>query len=97
MPYQKHPMFAKVETDPKAAANEIVALYARKKASQQAVAKALGCAERTIIRWIKALEEKGTNIVQRLEREKERAEKAGHPTRPAQGWRRRLNEAKAVP
>lgn len=95
MPYKKQPFSAKIDIDPKGAADELVGLYERSRANQKTVATKLKCGENTLNRWIKRLELAGTNVVRRLDRVKAKAAKDGVSTRPAQGWRR--SEVKAAP
>jgi hypothetical protein len=90
MAYKTHPMAAEIARNPKGAADEVVALYDRCRASKKLLAAKLGIDERnTLNRWIKKLQAAGTDIVRRMDRVKERAAKAGHPTRPAHGWLRK--------
>jgi transposase-like protein len=89
MAYRKNTMNSKIESDPKGAANDLVALYIQCDASQKQLAERLGCAEQTVGRWIKKLEEAGTGVVRRMDRAREQAARKGLPTRPPQGWRRK--------
>jgi transposase len=83
MAYQDHKFSGIVKSDPKRAAEEIVALYERL-GSQKRVADHFRVSEGTMLRWIKRLEAKGTGILVKLDRKRSRI-----GGRPPQGSNRK--------
>lgn len=77
MAFKKHPLQSRIQVEPKVAADEICELYKQAKCSRKVVAKKLKVSAGTLIRWINALDEAGTNLTRRLDKIKGQAYREG--------------------